>query len=107
MKSNTHNFWGSGLFPSIGILKSRRHNVSKMDLLPSSGEGRKTPTLLGPLERAFSRPQRLLRPRRTLRHGTWRRHPFDLGYEQEDHSLEHGCGYFEFLEERNIYLPIE
>jgi hypothetical protein len=28
-----------------------KHNVSDTDLLPSSGEGRETPTLLGPLER--------------------------------------------------------
>jgi hypothetical protein len=37
------NHWVSGLCPPSGIL---------LDLFPSSGEGRETPTLLGALERA-------------------------------------------------------
>jgi hypothetical protein len=32
----------SGLCPSFGILNTRKHNVSKLDLFPSSGEGRQT-----------------------------------------------------------------
>jgi hypothetical protein len=49
--NNTQYYWGSGPCPSSGI-KKLECNISKRDLFPSSGEGRKTPTLLGPLERA-------------------------------------------------------
>jgi hypothetical protein len=46
------NHWVSGFLPSFGILNTIEHNVSKLDLLPSSGEGKETPTVLGTLERA-------------------------------------------------------
>jgi hypothetical protein len=42
------NFWVSGLYPSSGIW--RNTTFRKLDLFPSSGK--KTPTQLGPLERA-------------------------------------------------------
>jgi hypothetical protein len=29
-----------GLFPSFSILETRKHNIWKLDLFPSSGEGR-------------------------------------------------------------------
>jgi hypothetical protein len=48
MVYNTKNYWVSGLCPSSGILNS----MKSMDLFPPSGEGRETPTLLGPLERS-------------------------------------------------------
>jgi hypothetical protein len=44
--------WVSEIRPSSGILNVRKRNVSGLDLFPSSDEGRETPTLLGPLERA-------------------------------------------------------
>jgi hypothetical protein len=43
-------FWN---FPLSSILENREHNVSETGSVPSSGEGGKTPTQLGPLERAF------------------------------------------------------
>jgi hypothetical protein len=50
MVHETQNYWASGLCPSPGIL----YNITfrKLDLFPSSGEGRETPTLLGHLQRA-------------------------------------------------------
>jgi hypothetical protein len=50
MVYNAQNYLVSGLCPSSGILETRKHNVSELDLFPSSGEG-ETPTLLGPIER--------------------------------------------------------
>jgi hypothetical protein len=47
MVYNTQNYWVFGLFPSSGILETRKHNVSEMDVFPASGEGGKTPTQLG------------------------------------------------------------
>jgi hypothetical protein len=38
------NYWVSGLFPSTGILKTRKHNFQKKK------EEKETPTLLDPLE---------------------------------------------------------
>jgi hypothetical protein len=43
---------GSGLCPLSGILETKKHKFRKLDRFPSLGEGRKTPTRLGPLERA-------------------------------------------------------
>jgi hypothetical protein len=43
--------WISGLCPSSIILKNKTM-FRKLDLFPSSGERRETPTLLGSLERA-------------------------------------------------------
>jgi CRISPR/Cas system endoribonuclease Cas6 (RAMP superfamily) len=43
---------GVELWPSSGILKTRKHSVSELDLFPSSGVGIKTSTLLGPFKRA-------------------------------------------------------
>jgi hypothetical protein len=48
----TQNQWISGLCPSSGILNTRKHNISALDLFLPLGEGRDTQTLLGPLERA-------------------------------------------------------
>jgi hypothetical protein len=39
----------SGLCPSPGILNAKNITFRKLDLFASSGEGRETPTLLGPL----------------------------------------------------------
>jgi hypothetical protein len=36
--SGFQNYWALGLCPSSGILKTRKHNVSRIDLFPSSGE---------------------------------------------------------------------
>jgi hypothetical protein len=49
--SSTQNHWISGICPSTGIVTTMKYNFRKLDLFPSSGEGRETPTLLGPLER--------------------------------------------------------
>jgi hypothetical protein len=52
MKQNSYsvqNYWDFWLCPLSGILETRKHNVRKLDLFPSSGEGGKTP-LLDPLE---------------------------------------------------------
>jgi 5-methylcytosine-specific restriction endonuclease McrBC GTP-binding regulatory subunit McrB len=46
------NCCGSGLCPSSGILKPRKHSVWKLGSFPYSGEGKKTPALLGPSDRA-------------------------------------------------------
>jgi hypothetical protein len=48
MVCNTQNYWVSALCLSSGILNT---TFRKLGPFPSSGEGRKTPTLLGPLER--------------------------------------------------------
>jgi hypothetical protein len=45
---NIQNDWISGFCPLPGILSTRKHNVRKLDLFPSSNDGRETPTLLGP-----------------------------------------------------------
>jgi hypothetical protein len=55
MMYDTQNRCGSGLYPSSAI-KNYDTTIRKMDLFPSSGEGRNTPTLLGPLERANLTP---------------------------------------------------
>jgi hypothetical protein len=52
MVYNTQNYWVFGLFPSAGILETRKHDFRKLDLFLPSGEGGKTSTQLGPLERA-------------------------------------------------------
>jgi hypothetical protein len=49
MVYNTQNYWVFGLYPSSGTLKTREHNVSELDLFPSSGTGGETRTLLGSL----------------------------------------------------------
>jgi hypothetical protein len=47
----SQNYWISGLCPSSGILKTKKHNVSETGSVSVlRGEG-KTPTLLGPIER--------------------------------------------------------
>jgi hypothetical protein len=46
------NYWVFGICPSSGILKSTEHNVSETVSVSVLRWGRKTPTLLGPLERA-------------------------------------------------------
>jgi hypothetical protein len=54
MVSNAQDYWVSGLCLSSGLLNTLVENIKfrKLDLFPSSGEGRETPTLLDPLERA-------------------------------------------------------
>jgi hypothetical protein len=44
------DYWGSELCPSSGI-KKLEQTFQKLNLFPFSDEGRKTPTLLGPVER--------------------------------------------------------
>jgi hypothetical protein len=44
------SYWVSGLCPSSGILNTGNTTFLKLDQFPSSDEGRKIPTLLGPLE---------------------------------------------------------
>jgi hypothetical protein len=34
MEYNTQNYWGFGLYPSSGILESRKHEVSETCFLP-------------------------------------------------------------------------
>jgi hypothetical protein len=49
----TQDYRVLGLYPPSGILKTQKNTtLRKTDLLPSSGEGWKTPILLRPLERA-------------------------------------------------------
>jgi hypothetical protein len=53
MMYNTQDYWVFGPWPSPGILKTQKNTLFwKLDMLPSSGEGWETPTLLGLLERA-------------------------------------------------------
>jgi hypothetical protein len=55
MVHNTQNYWVFGLCPSSGILKTRERNVSETRSVSIlRWVGRKTPTQLGPLERATS-----------------------------------------------------
>jgi hypothetical protein len=44
--------WVCGLCPSSETLNNCETTIRKLDLFPSSGEGREIHTLLGPLERA-------------------------------------------------------
>jgi hypothetical protein len=44
--------WVYGLCQLSWIVNTRKQNVSKLNLFPSSGERRETPIVLGPLERA-------------------------------------------------------
>jgi hypothetical protein len=53
MLYNTLNYWVFGLFPSSGILGTRKHDISEtgsVSILRCGGG--KTPTQLGPLDRA-------------------------------------------------------
>jgi hypothetical protein len=52
MVYNTHNYWVSGLCSLSRILGTIKTTFWKLDLCPSSGEGRKTPAVLSPLERS-------------------------------------------------------
>jgi hypothetical protein len=51
MVYDTQNQWDSGLCPSSGI-SLENATFRKVDMFPSSDEGRQTSTLLDPLERA-------------------------------------------------------
>jgi hypothetical protein len=51
MVYNIRNRRVTGLCPASGILNTRNTRFRKLDLFPSSGEWKDTPTLLGPLER--------------------------------------------------------
>jgi hypothetical protein len=46
------NYWVFGLFPLFGILGIRRQDVSETGSVPILRCGGKTPTQLGPLDRA-------------------------------------------------------
>jgi hypothetical protein len=46
MVYNTQNHWVPGFCPKSGILNTRKHKFRKLDPFPSSGEGRKKPTLM-------------------------------------------------------------
>jgi hypothetical protein len=52
MVYNPQNHWGSALCSSSVILNKWNTAFQKLDLFLSSDEGRTTPTLLSPLERA-------------------------------------------------------
>jgi hypothetical protein len=52
MVYNTQNYCVFGLHPSSGILETRKHNVSETGSVSILKWGGKTPTQLGPLERA-------------------------------------------------------
>jgi hypothetical protein len=47
--SSVQNYWGSGLCPSSGILILENAMCQKLDMFPSSCDGRDTPTPFGPL----------------------------------------------------------
>jgi hypothetical protein len=47
----TKNHWVYVLCLSSGILNIRKHMFRKLNLFPSSGEGREIPTHFGPLEK--------------------------------------------------------
>jgi hypothetical protein len=49
MVCNSQNHWVCGLCPSSEILNNEETTFPKLDFFPSSGEGRETPTALGPL----------------------------------------------------------
>jgi hypothetical protein len=51
MVYDTQNYCGSGLCP-LSVIKKLEQMFRKLDLFLSSGEGRKIPTVLGPLQRA-------------------------------------------------------
>jgi hypothetical protein len=61
MLCNTQNRRVSGLRPPSRILHNYKTTFRKLDVFPSSDEGRETPALLGPLERD------------NLNHWTWSR----------------------------------
>jgi hypothetical protein len=46
---NVQSHWVYGLCPSSRILNNQKAVFRKLDLFPSSGEGKETPTVLGPL----------------------------------------------------------
>jgi hypothetical protein len=53
MVYNTQDYWGFWTFPLSGILETRKHDVSETGCFrPQVEGGNKTPTQLGPLERA-------------------------------------------------------
>jgi hypothetical protein len=53
MVYNTQNYWVSGLCPSSRIINVRKHNIPETGSVSVlQGEGRETPIMLGPIERA-------------------------------------------------------
>jgi hypothetical protein len=52
MVYTARNYWVFGLCPSSGILETRKHDVSEAGYVSFLRCGRKTPTQLGPLDRA-------------------------------------------------------
>jgi hypothetical protein len=51
MVYDTQNYWASGFSPSSIIPNIQKTAFRKMDLFPSSADGRERRTLLGPLEK--------------------------------------------------------
>jgi hypothetical protein len=51
-KRDIQNYWVFGLFPSSGILGNRGYDISETGSVSVFGREKKTPTQLGPLERA-------------------------------------------------------
>jgi hypothetical protein len=52
MVYNTQNYWVFGLLHSSGILEIRKHDVSETGSVSILRREEKSPTQLGPLERA-------------------------------------------------------
>jgi hypothetical protein len=55
MVYNTQDYWVFWTFPPSSILETRKHDVSEtgsVSVIRYKGGGNKTPTQLGPLERA-------------------------------------------------------
>jgi hypothetical protein len=52
MMYNTQKHWVCGLRLSFGIINNQNTTFRKLDLFPSSSEGKETLNLLGPLETA-------------------------------------------------------
>jgi hypothetical protein len=50
MVYNTQKHWACGHLPSFGILNNWNTTSRKLDLFPSSSEGKEAPTLFGPFE---------------------------------------------------------
>jgi hypothetical protein len=54
MVYHTQNYWALGLFPSSGILGTRKHDVSETGSVSVLRFRGKTPTQLGPLDRELT-----------------------------------------------------
>jgi hypothetical protein len=52
LEYSSQNYWVFGLFPLSGILENRKHDILETGSVSILRRGGKTPTQLGPLERA-------------------------------------------------------